>query len=158
MYNDNISFCWKSKTGKIIKPTDETFDEEDLECWIENLKPAEYWKQVATEKKSHPFQIAKLSYEVKVFDFGVEMELRIFNEKILTGDLKVSISNTIEAYNNLSEKNGRKNGVVHNYKFIEEEDFLCVRIDTGSAGVTVINKILKSLSGNIAIKKIEIDI
>ena len=29
-YNDDISFCWKSKTGAIIQTTDEEFDEEDL--------------------------------------------------------------------------------------------------------------------------------
>lgn len=50
-YNDNISFCWKSTTGKIVKPTDENFNEDNLECWMEGLKPIEYWKQVATEKK-----------------------------------------------------------------------------------------------------------
>ena len=51
-YNDNIRFCWKSKTGKIITPTDEHFDEEDLECWLEGLKPNEYWAEVAPEKNA----------------------------------------------------------------------------------------------------------
>ena len=55
-YNDNIRFCWKSKTDKIITPTDEHFDEEDLECWLEGLKPNKYWAEVATEKKRTYFK------------------------------------------------------------------------------------------------------
>ena len=54
-YYDSISFCWQSRSKKIIKTTDENFDISDLECWIENLKPSEYWKQVATEKKKPSF-------------------------------------------------------------------------------------------------------
>lgn len=53
-YYDDISFCWKSKTGKIVQPWDEEFDENDLECWMEGLKPTEYWKQIATEKSNIP--------------------------------------------------------------------------------------------------------
>ena len=56
-YNDDISFCWKSKTGAMIQTTDEEFDEEDLVCWMEGLKPSEYWNQVATEKKHIPFRL-----------------------------------------------------------------------------------------------------
>lgn len=156
-YNDNISFCWRFKTGEIVKPTDENFNEEDLECWIEGLKPLEYWKQVATEKKEHPFQIANLPFELKVFAFAVEMELRIYAQNDYE-KIKTIVGNTIQLYNETSEKNKRKNGVVHNYKFIEEESFLSLRIDTGSAGIEIIKKILKVLAKTTDIKKVEVDI
>jgi len=79
-YFDDISFCWQSKTGNMVKPTDEEFDLSDLECWLEGLKPVEYWKQVATEKNIHPFKISNLPFELKVFGFGVNtMVFRIYN-------------------------------------------------------------------------------
>jgi len=156
-FNDNVSFCWKSKTGKIIKPTDEDFDEEDLECWIEGLKPDEYWKQVATEKKSHPFQIANLPFELKVFGFGVDTVLRIY----FTGnkeEIEQVISETIEAYNEKSEALNRKNGVVHNCRIFYEEPILTASVDTGSAGTRIIKQILKSFKKLKGIKKVEVDL
>ena len=156
-YNDNISFCWKSTTGEIVKPTDENFNEDNLECWMEGLKPIEYWEQVATEKKVHPFQIANLTFELNVFDFGVQMELRIHADSDHE-EIKISIANTIQAYNDSSEINNRKNGVVHHYKFHEQKSLLYLQIDTGSAGIEIIKKILKSLATINAIKRVEVDI
>ena len=158
-YNDDISFCWKSKTGAIIQTTDEEFDEEDLVCWMEGLKPSEYWSQVATEKKAHPFQVAGLPYELKVFDYGTDMELRIFTDGSLPNEvIKNTITTTIETFNSNTEKHQRKDGVVHNYQYEESDGFLCARIDTGSAGIPIINKVLKSLVKHTDIGKIEIDI
>lgn len=156
-YNDNISFCWKSKAGLIIKPTDENFNEENLECWIEGLKPQEYWNEVATEKNEHPFQIARLPYSLKVFAFGVETELRIYFLDDIN-DIERLVVNTIQDFNDLSEQNDRKNGVVHNFSFSKENEFLRIRIDTGSAGIEIIKKILKSLTKVDEIKSIEVDI
>ncbi len=108
-YNDDISFCWKSKTGAIIQTTDEEFDEEDLVCWMEGLKPSEYWSQVATEKKAHPYQVAGLPYELKVFDYGTEMELRIFTDGSLPNEvIKNTITTTIETFNSNSKKASKK--------------------------------------------------
>ncbi len=158
-YNDNISFCWKSKTGKIIKPTDENFDEADLECWIEGLKPTEYWKEVATEKKDHPFKIGKIPYKLKMFGFGTDTVLRIYpNDKIEFDLFKAKISETINEYNEASEKNNRDKGVVHNVKFEKENELLNVFIDTGSAGIEIIKKILKALTKFKSINRIEVDI
>lgn len=69
-----------------------------------------------------------------------------------------SIANTIQAYNDSSEINNRKNGVVHHYKFHEQQSLLCLQIDTGSAGIEIIKKILKSLATINAIKRVEVDI
>lgn len=69
----NISFCWQSKSGKMVKTTDEVFDETDLECWLEGVDPVTLWKAVATEQKDHPFLIKNLPYSLKVLGFGTEM-------------------------------------------------------------------------------------
>lgn len=143
-YNDNISFCWRSKSGKIIKPTDENFDEADLECWIEGLKPAEYWKQVATEKKNHPFQISNLPFSLKVFGFGVDTELRIITvNQALVYKMGEIIGKIINNYNDKSEAINRRNGVVHNFNIETEPGLATARIDTGSAGIAIIKQILR---------------
>ena len=158
-FNDNISFCWKSKSGQIVKTTDENFDEGDLECWFERLKPIVYWREVATEKKSHPFQIANLPYELQVFGFGVETILRIFfKDPLLINNVKATISTTIENYNQQSEADGRMLGLVHNHRFEEEYSHLAVHIDTGSAGINITKKLLKALSKEPSITKVEVDI
>ena len=158
-YNDNISFCWKSKTGKIIKPTDESFDEADLECWIEGLKPTEYWKEVATEKKDHPFKIGKIPYQLKVFGFGTDTILRIFAKNNSELDLMIEkVGEIIANYNDESEKLNRVNGVVHNFKYEKENDLLIFSIDTGSAGIEITKKVLKSLGKFESIDRVEVDI
>jgi len=158
-YFDDISFCWQSKTGNMVKPTDEEFDLSDLECWLEGLKPVEYWKQVATEKNIHPFKISNLPFELKVFGFGVNTELRIYlKEGSIKEHIQDAIPKIIQLYNDRSEAKARKYGVVHNFKFVENEDFLCVIIDTGSAGVEIIKRILKSFAKISGIIKIEVDL
>ena len=147
-----LSACRKAEPW-----TDEDFDEEDLECWIEGLKPDEYWKQVATEKKIHPFQIANLPFELNVFGFGVDTVLRIH----FTGnkeEIEQVISETIEAYNEKSEALNRKNGVVHNCRIFYEEPILTASVDTGSAGTRIIKQILKSFKKLKGIKKVEVDL
>lgn len=158
-FYNNISFCWKSKTDRTIEPTHEDFDEDNLECWLEGLKPAEYWKQIATEKKSHPFQVKTLPFEVKVFAFDVNMVMRLnFNGQVESSPIQNIIANCIVNFNQDSEKISRKNGVVHNFDFDTGENKLVLRIDTGSAGFSIINKILATLKKVNNIQSIELDI
>ncbi|HET8963552.1 MAG TPA: hypothetical protein VFM99_06630 [Chitinophagales bacterium] len=84
------------------------------------------------------------------------MELRVYSKN--SDEIKTGISKIIEAYNEASEANRRKDGVVHNYSFIEHEDFLCMRIDTGSAGIEIIRKLIKGLSKYSGVQKVEVDI
>ena len=158
-YYDDISFCWKSKTGNIVKPWDEHFDESDLDCWLENLKPSEYWNAVATEKKSHPFQLANLPFQLVVYDFGIEMELRLFLDAGTNAEaIKLTITETIANYNDISEANERKNGVVHNHSFSQENTVLTLRIDTGSATIAIIKTLLKAIKKHGGIGLVEVDI
>jgi len=158
-YYDDVSFCWQSKTGIMVIPTDEDFNLDDLECWLQGIKAGEYWKQVGTEKKVHPFQHANFPFELKVFNFGVNMELRIYlEENSIQHEIKEVVSGTIRLYNDTSEASNRINGVVHNFKFMEEANFICLVIDTGSAGVAIIKKILNAFVKMAGIIKIEVDL
>jgi len=155
---DNINFYWKAKSGKIISTTDETFDEDDLEYWIEGLKPALYWEQVSSTVQNHPFQ-KDLPFRLIVQNFGVLMNLNIdisdTNEVPL---VKERLQNLIENFNRRSEEKNRKNGVVHNYSFQECNHTVTLNIDLGSAGIPFVKKILKNLADNGKVDQVMLDL
>jgi hypothetical protein len=158
-YMDNLSFCWQSKSGKIIKTTDEDFDESDVECWVEGIKPVEYWKQAATEKVSYPFQIKNLPFPVKVFGFGVHMGLAITLSNVnVSSTIILQLADEIEKYNNKSEKNNGKNGYIHNSSASVEENKLDFRIDVGSASLVIIKNLLKALANFPEVIEVAIDL
>jgi len=157
-FYDNISFCWKSKSGKIGQTTDEEFDETDLDCWIEGLKPQLYWKEVSTEKKEHPFQIKNLPYTLKVLGFATEMGITIQVESDTDANyLTRHLSQFIANYNDMSEAKERKYGVVHQSRITPIANGIPLRTDTGSAGVLIVRKILKELTRNTNVKEVVLD-
>ncbi len=157
-YEDNVSFCWRSKSGKIIKTTDEDFDETDLEYWMEGLKPQEYWKQIGGEKKEHPFKTDKLPFPVKVIDFNLNMHFNIHLSDIHSSQkITDALIETIDNYNKKSELKNRKDGVIHNMYPHTENEMLVCRLDLGSAGVKAVNQLLKVLGKFPEIKEIVLD-
>lgn len=86
------------------------------------------------------------------------MEIRFFSSEENLDQIKNTVSNTITKYNDESEANNRNKGVVHNYNFTAEKDFLRLRIDTSSAGINIINDLLKRLKTITEISKVEIDL
>lgn len=159
MYYGYITFLWRSKTGKVVKTTDEDFDEEDLECWVEGIDAAEYWKQLNKKTESHPFTIKDLPFELEVIDFGTHMALDIeLNGAEPNDKIKQALEECIEKFNSNSELKNREDGVVHNYSFSDEGDNLTLRIDTGSAGVAIIKKLLHVLKKIPGINKVKLDL
>ena len=158
-FMDDISFCWQSKSGKQIQPSDENFDESDLECWVEGLKPALYWKEVATEKKNHPFQVKNLPYLLKVYGFGTHMGLAIKVSNISNASaIILKLSDEIEKYNDKSQEQGNKFGVVHNSSASIEDNKIDFRIDVGSAGPVIIKNLLKTLAKFPEVQDVVIDL
>lgn len=156
----NISFCWQSKSGKIVATTDEKVDVSDLEYWIEGLQPAVYWQKVATEKRHHPFHFAKLPFQLKVIDFGENTRL-IFEleDPSVWQVIKSTVSKTVEEYENVALNDYENYGVPHSVKFREVGNGQKeVQIDTGSAGFRVIKTILEALKSISGIRRITIDI
>lgn len=156
---DNINFCWKSKTGKTVLTTDENFDETDIECWIEGLKPALYWEQVSSNVKTYPFQVANLPYQLNVYGFGTHMALNIIlsNEQMANAII-AQLDNVIQNHNVKSEAQNRKTGIVHNNIGYIEDKTILFRIDVGSAGVIFLKKILKELAKYPEVKEVSIDL
>ncbi len=85
----------------------------------------------------------------------IEMSLKeeqYANATILLND----IDKMIDDFNNKSMKKDRKDGVVHNWRRRIESDKLIYEIDTGSAGVLFLKKLLKYLSTLNCFNKVEI--
>lgn len=155
----NISFCWQSKSEKIVHTTDEDFNEEDLDCWLEGVDPVALWKAVATEQKEHPFHIKELPYDLKVLGFGTEMTV-IIDTRDDSGidNIAEQLSSAIYEYNDKSEQKDRKDGLVHNHRTNVADNKIELRIDTGSAGVLIIKKLLKILAKQTNVKEVILDL
>lgn len=159
MFTDDLRFCWKSKTGKIIKITDEDFDEEDLECWIEGLKPKLYWEQAYSKKADHPFIIKNLPYELDVVDYGIEMSVAIYlNNADNAKSLATAVGDLIDNYNNKSLLKDREDGIVHNASYDIQDSIINYRIDLGSAGLGFIKKVLRLLTKYKEVEKVVLDL
>lgn len=158
-YIDDLEFCWKSKDGKIIKTTDEDFEEGNLICWIEGLKPKEYWEKAFGKKTTHPFEIKNLPFEFEVIEFGTHMAINIeLSDTINSKDILVSLENLIENFNEKSLLKERENGIIHNSSYEVIGNIINYRIDLGSAGVNFLKKILKQLSKFNNVNKVVFDL
>jgi hypothetical protein len=157
-FRDAISFCWRSKSGKIVHTYDEDFDEADLECWMEGLKPQLYLEQVSKVSTDHPMKVKDLPYEFVVYGFGTHMQLAITLSNEDSSPVAEALSAEIEKHNEKSEAKGRAMGVIHNHYFEKEGNQLVLRIDIGSAGVAFIKKLLNKLATFPQVKKVVADV
>jgi hypothetical protein len=159
MFNDSISFCWRSKSGKIVHSYDEDFDEDDLECWIEGLKPALYLEALTTVNIDHPLKLKDLPYELTVYGIGMHMGLTIeLEDPGKAAEIIEQLGDEVERHNQKSEAKGRANGVVHNCSGHIENNTVIFRIDVGSAGVVFIKKLLRLLAKYPEVKKVTADL
>jgi len=146
-FTDPIDFCWKSRSGKIIRTDDEDFDEGDLECWIEGLKPSLYWEEVHEAAIDHPFKIKNLSYRLIVNGVGTPMTLHIeLTDTVAAQEIIDTLYGEVESYNRKSEEKRRANGVVHNCNGGLVPTGIEFTIDIGSAGISFVKTILKKLN------------
>ncbi|MFC4263887.1 hypothetical protein ACFOWM_13415 [Ferruginibacter yonginensis] len=157
-YIGNITFCWKSKSGRIIKTTDEDFDEADLECWIEGLNASEYWAYIGGEKNSHPFTKMKLPYVLKVYNLYIQMCIKIccnttnYHERITN-----ALSTAIEKFNLKSDALNGEIGYPHNANASINGTTVNYNIDLGSAGLPLLKKLLKVLAKFDDVTEVSLD-
>lgn len=145
----HFQFCWRSKTGGIVKTTDEDFDETDLECWLEDLKPAEIWQELSKEELNYPFKVKNLPFPVKVLGFNVHMGFTIKLKHLENAEkINTALFKIVDVHNEKSDFNNRKDGVIHNRyaDVLESEKLIIFRIDLGSAGLGILKKLQKGLA------------
>ncbi len=157
-YGNPATIKWESNSGRIYTLSDTDIDCDDIEFWFEGLDPLEYQKQLHANNEL-PFQLKNLTYELVVtalnMDMTIEMSLKEEQYANATKHLD-NIDKMIDDYNNKSIKKDREDGVVHNWRRRIESDKLIYEIDTGSAGVLFLKKLLKHLSTLNCFNKVEI--
>lgn len=158
-FQDQIAFCWRTKSGNLVKPNDESVDEADLECWIEGLKPKLYWDYLNQQHNDYPFKVKNLPFPVVVKSFDTHCTLQIYlNDSSTIREMSNALSHAIEKHNLASEKKERADGVVHNSRSEIADNQLDFHIDLGSAGPVFIKKLLKVLAKFREVEKVEVTI
>jgi hypothetical protein len=140
--------CWQSLSGKIYKPEDEIIDCNDVRFWFENLD-INLVNQCINPGGVLPFKTDKLGYALEITGLDMNMHIRL---KVIPGKEQEinaameSIDNYIDSFNLKSERKGRKDGVVHNWKRRNEGNDLIYELDMGSAGMKFLADLLKHFS------------
>lgn len=157
-WND-IFICWKSKSGRIYEISDNNIDCSDIVFSFENLEVDLYVKQLYPNQQL-PFKISDLSYELIVTRLNLDatFKLSIKSQFIMEQDeITKSIYDFIDTFNSKSEKNNRKDGVIHNTKAIYEQQTIILEMDLGSTGILFLKKFLKFLNSIDKFSKVEIE-
>ena len=157
IYSLQVLIAWKSKSGRIYQLTDDDIDCDDIEIWFHKINVAEVYETLYP-KMEMPFKLKGLTYELQVVRMDVNQTLQLHFKEGMEEDVEgivKKIDTHIANLNSKSEKNDRKDGVVHNWDTrtitplqVEYE------IDMGSAGVKFIKGLLKFLSGFNSIEKV----
>lgn len=162
--------CWKSKSGKNYDISDESIDENDIILWLEDLKPELYLKELYP-KEPLPFKLKKLNYTLVVNRIVTDMYLEIYlqdTDEKLNQEIANKVFDIIEQWNLKTEKEDEpkealgepffSRGVVHNSSIkINENNYLELYIDVGSADIIFLKKVLLELNKIDKVKKVVIE-
>lgn len=153
-----IRVGWESPSGRIYKIGDTDIDPHDIRFYFEDIDIS--WIHQRMKPKGLPFKLTGLTYELIVefinMDCHIEMTLRDDRQGAQETYMK-TINNFISDYNNKSEAQNRRMGVVHNWHFTCDKENLSYDIDLGSTGPDFIKKLLRLLSDMEVFKKIRIN-
>lgn len=161
----NVSFCWRSKTGNIVRIDQEEFDEDDIECWMEGLTPDQYYADLAlyTNKKP-PFKMKNLPFDLEIRDYAYTMELMVTIPDGFAFDaMNEEIDNIIVKHNEIAEEYARDESkdsqllAVHNWK-ISKLDGEKLNIYLDAASPEILKKIVKGLTKYPSVTKVEMDL
>ena len=154
--------CWKSNSGQIYSVEDANIDCDNIVFWFENLDTILCYNQMNIKRKN-PFKVKNLNFKLEVKELRLDCTLELFSNGVLTEtisiDLQNSINQFISNFNEESESNQRKKGVIHSVRYETKLDINCLEVllDVGSAGVTFFNSFLQYLSSLNKLEKVVID-
>jgi hypothetical protein len=152
-----IIIKWQSKSGRIYELADTDIDCNDIEFSFGGLDAALYHRQLYPGD-TLPFKLTDLSYELQIDRINVDAEITLSLRQPVDADaLFREIEDMRAAYDEASEKKGRKNGLVHKFngRAIDENTIL-LEFDLGSAGVFFLKKLLEFLSSKNVFERVVI--
>jgi hypothetical protein len=149
-----VKICWKSKSGKIYKLTDEVIDCNDIEFWIEGLDAKLYHQQLYP-KVNLPFKFKDLPFELEILRLYIECVIIIEHHEPMHENIKDKYVIIDQLIGRGIEK-GYGGGYIHNFKSTWEDATVTYTIDVGSVGIVFIKKIVQKLKEIEGIKKVTI--
>ena len=139
-----VKLMWKSKSGEIFPPDHIVYDCDDLIFWLENIDI--HWVYEKYLKSTIELKLpSKLTYTLEVYKINTHCQLKIDllrKDKNSSQKFITLIDDFISAFNRASEADHRKSGVVHNWQRVVKHDRVYYEIDTGSAGLLFVKKLL----------------
>lgn len=148
-----VKICWKSKSGKIYKPSDD-FLCEDVRFWLEGLDIELLFRQLYGESIL-PFKTDVLDYDLIIGAIGVNLEVKLFVAESSLYELQ-SIADLLiewfESFNSTNRQLSKKSGIVQNRLPEVSNKIIQFSIDLGESGSYFMNKLLIKLS---SLRKIE---
>jgi hypothetical protein len=158
-YNNPVVIAWTSNSGRIYEPDDTDIDCKDIRFWCEGLNPLLYHQQMFP-KVSLPFKLKNLNYELKINRLNVNwtVSMKLKKEEVNNTLIRTyEVDKFIDDFNTRAERNDRKDGVVHSWKSVIEDDELVYEIDSGSGGVIFLREFLQFLSKRNCFEKVQVD-
>ncbi len=163
--------CWQSKSGRIYELSDEDVDCQDIQFWFEGLDPALYHKQLYPNDPL-PFKIKQTYFPIEINRLSIDLMLSVsfiestsqsrqliinkVGELINTWNLKTEKDDALKIAKGLEDFDSK--GVVHNYSIVKnEENYMEISIDLGSAEVIVIKQLINLFTKESGIAKLVID-
>jgi hypothetical protein len=157
-----VTICWKSKSGRIYKISDEDIDENDIEFWFEDLDVLAIYKELYPNNPL-PFKLKNIQFELEILRLDLELELKIDLKDAnleLIDLIETQVENFIDKWNKKAEKDTEDKlgmGLVHNTKTsLKSNCEIIFAIDMGSSDVAIIKKIIMMLNKTEGIKKVTI--
>ena len=135
---------WKSKSGKIYKPTSLDIEADDIVFWFETLNVEsilDTWNSVGYNQKRIGFSFKKTNFELELMAFGkldgfyihVKINSNLDSERYFRL-MSEKIAEIFDAHNQKSEAKKRKYGIVADFKISRiEKNIMVYYIDLGTA-------------------------
>ena len=152
----DIIIAWKSKSCTIYHPSNEDCDCSDLEFWFIDLD-ATLVVQLLYPGTKPPFKLKGLSYELETryLQLDQRIQLQLHEAKCAAvPEIMLAIDDFIGKANEKSEKKGRRDGVVHQWKGQQAGSLIIYEIDMGSTGLAFLKKLLQFFSDLNAFNKV----
>ncbi len=153
------TIAWKNKSifGLLVRPHNTDFDENEIEMWFEDLPIEKIRKEYYKNAPKINIDESKLRYKFVLKSFfydSIFLVLTCDNQEKQFIDSQ--ISKIINEWNERSEKENRKYGIIHNVMMYEDEkdNEMIFSIDLGSASEKGLIHILYELNNIKSINKV----
>lgn len=154
--------AWRSKSGRIYRPSDTDIDPDDIHFWFNKLE-AEAIRNIYFKQKP------KLRFNTEHLGFGLEID-HFFEEGVYLevflcenppagaiASIQATFAETVNAWNTKSEQQQGRQGYIHSYDapHVGERN-TTLYLDLGSASQKGLKKVLEALRDLGTIEKIRI--